>query len=133
MMKIIGLILAMLVAGCSVPAKIVSIVAKPVMNLAVEDAHTTLAWVDRQEEAGAISAEEAAEARMCPGSVVALDLLRTVLAGRTGEENRFRGVIYYGTVNRYGRGPQAMVSERLRQLAQDCVPLVPVDKLIKMF
>ena len=110
-----------------------SIVARPILGLAVKDAETTLAWVDREVEAERILPAQAEAARRCPEAVIALDALRARM--REGDSNvkGFRGLIYYGTLNRYGQGVQAEAGEYLKRLAQDCLPLIPAEKLMGVF
>ncbi len=134
MVKIIVLILMLFTAGCVNPVgQVVSFVAKPVLGLAVKDAETTLAWVDREEKAGRLASVDADRARACPESVVALDALRARMSESTAEAKGFKGLIYYGTLNRYGKGIQAEASRYLSQLARDCLPLVPAEKLMGIF
>jgi len=129
------LILAfMTFGGCAtVVEKAVSLVAKPVLGLAVKDAQTTLAWVEREEQAGRLSPVDVDLAKRCPEAVVALDALRARMSEGTAGVEGFKGLIYYGTKNRYGQGVQAEASRYLKQLAQDCLPLIPAEKLIKVF
>lgn len=112
---------------------VASVVAKPILGLAVKDAKTTLAWVDREVEAKRILPVQAEAARRCPEAVIALDALRTRMSEGTADVKGFRGLIYYGTLNRYGQGVQAEAGRHLEQLAQSCLPLIPAEKLIKIF
>ena len=133
-LALVGLIL--LLGACTpigIAEKVVSVVAKPILGLAVKDAQTTLAWVDREEKAGRLSPVDVELAKKCPESVVALDALRTRMAKGTVTAEGFRGLIYYGTLNRYGQGVQAEASRHLKDLAQACLPLIPAEKLIKVF
>jgi hypothetical protein len=133
----LALVVALLfLGGCTIPTiidKTVSVVAKPVLGLAVKDAQTTLAWVEREEKAGRLLPVVADAAKKCPEAVIALDALRTRMSeGAAGVEG-FRGLIYYGTLNRYGQGVQAEAGRHLEQLAQDCLPLIPAEKLMGVF
>ena len=126
--------LTLLMSGCTtVVSTVASVVAKPVLGLAVKDAKTTLSWVDREVEAGRLSSTDAKAAKQCPLSVIALDELRNrMVAGATTEEG-FKGLIYYGTLNRYSQGVQAEASRHLSNLASACLPLIPAEKLIRVF
>ncbi len=131
-----AIILALMLTGCTVPKiveKVVSVVAKPVLGLAVKDAHTTLAWVEREEKAGRLSPVDAEAAKRCPEAVIALDALRARMSEGTAGVEGFRGLIYYGTLNRYGQGVQAEASRHLEQLARSCLPLIPAEKLMGVF
>ena len=133
-LALLGLIV--LLGGCSgigVVEKVTSVVAKPILGLAVKDAKTTLAWVEREEKAGRLAPVDVDLAKRCPEAVVALDALRQRMSEGTARVEGFRGVIYYGTLNRYGKGVQAEASRYLKQLAQDCMPLIPAEKLMKVF
>ena len=116
-----------------VVGKVTSVVAKPVLGLAVKDARTTLSWVDREVEAGRLAEGIAVIARRCPLSVIALDELRNRMAAGATAEEGFKGLIYYGTLNRYGKGVQAEASRYLSDLASSCLPLIPAEKLMKVF
>ena len=125
-----------LVAGCtpiSAIENVVSVVAKPVLGLAVKDARTTLTWIEGEEKAGRLSPVDVDLAKRCPEAVVALDTLRTRMVEGTVVPDSFKGLIYFGTKNRFGQGVQAEASRYLSQLAQDCLPLIPAEKLIKVF
>ena len=133
----LALVAGFLLFGACTPIgiaeKVVSVVAKPVLGLAVKDAQTTLAWVDREVEAGRLAPVDVDSARRCPESVIALDALRTRMADGTSKVDGFRGLIFWGTLNRYGAGVQAEASRHLKDLAQACLPLIPAEKLIKIF
>ncbi len=121
-------------SGSTVIGKVASVVAKPVLGLAVKDAQTTLAWVEREVEAGRMPPEIAGLAKRCPESVIAIDDLRKRLAEGTEKVDGFRGLIYYGTLNRYSRdGVQGEASANFKQFADACMPLIPAEKLIKVF
>lgn len=128
------LVLALLVGGCTtVVSTVAGVVAKPVLGLAVKDARTTLSWVDREVEAGRLASTDAEAAKQCPLSVIALDELRSRMAAGATTEEGFKGLIYYGTLNRYGGGVQAEASRYLSDLAKACLPLIPAEKLIRVF
>ena len=121
-------------SGCAtIGSKVAAVVAKPVLGLAVKDAKTTLAWVERETEAGRIAPIDAEAAKKCPLSVIALDELRNRMAAGATTDEGFKGLIYYGTLNRYGKGVQAEASKYLEQLASSCLPLIPAEKLMKVF
>ena len=131
---ILGLIV--LLGACTpigIAEKVVSVVAKPVLGLAVKDAKTTLAWVDREVKAERILPVQAEAAKRCPEAVIALDALRARMSEGTAGVEGFRGLIYYGTLNRYGQGVQAEASRHLEQLARSCLPLIPAEKLMGVF
>jgi len=111
------------------------VIAKPVLGLAVKDARTTLAWIDREEAAGRLSSKTAVRARKCPESVIALDALRAQLAeeGEEKVEDAFHGLIYYGTLNRFSKGVESEAAAYLEAFAMNCMPLIPAEKLIKVF
>ena len=113
--------------------KVASTVAKPVLGLAVKDAQTTLAWVDREETAGRLAPVDVDLARKCPEAVLALNVLRERMSEGTARVETFRGLIYYGTLNRYGRGVQAEAGRYLQDVATACLPLIPAEKLMKIF
>lgn len=128
--------LTVLVSGCAVGEKVVvkvaTVIAKPVFGLAVKDAKTTLMWVDAQEKSGTLAPVSVAAAKQCPNAVLALDELRTRM-GKESKPDGFKGLIYYGTVNRFGPSAQDEASRHLQQLARECLPLVPFEDLIKLF
>ena len=133
----LALVAGFLLFGACTPIgiaeKVASVVAKPVLGLAVKDAQTTLAWVDREEKAGRLGVAGVGLAKRCPEAVIALNALRERMEKGTAGVEGFRGLIYYGTLNRYGQGVQAEAGRYLSQLAQDCLPLIPAEKLIKIF
>lgn len=120
-------------SGIGVIEKVGSVIAKPVLGLAVKDAKTTEAWIDIEVAAGRLSAVDAEAAKRCPRSVIALDALRSRMSEGAGKVDGFRGLIYYGTLNRYGQGVQAEASRHLKDLAQACLPLIPAEKLMGVF
>ncbi len=113
--------------------KVASVVVKPILGLAVRDAKTTEKWIDSEVAAGRLPAADAEAAKRCPDAVIALDALRTRMAERKTEVDGFRGIIYFGTIRQYGRGIQAEASQHLKQLAQDCLPLIPAERLMTVF
>jgi len=131
---IMVLALALFTSGCvQTIGTVASVVAKPVLGLAVKDARTTLSWVERELQAGRLAPVDAEAAKKCPLSVIALDELRTRMAAGASREEGFRGLIYFGTLNRFGKGPQAEASRHLSNLAAACLPLIPAEKLIRVF
>ena len=126
--------LALFLGGCStVTSKVISVVARPVLGLAVEDAQTTLAWVEQAAATGNLAEMEADLARRCPQAVLALDALRRELEATNEEGEGFKGLIYYGTRNRFSQGPSDRAMIYLQNLASSCVPLIPAEKLIRVF
>ncbi len=113
--------------------KVVSTVAKPMLGLAVKDAETTLAWVEREVEAGRLAPVDVDLARRCPEAVIALDALRARMSEGASNVKGFRGLIYFGTLNRYGQGVQAEAGRYLEDVAKSCLPLIPAEKLMKVF
>ena len=135
-LAVIFLFLALFVGGCSVTtvvSKVAGVVAKPVLGLAVKDAKTTLAWIDREVKADRMLPIVGEDAKKCPLSVIALDELRNRMAAGATAEEGFKGLIYYGTLNRYGKGVQTEASRHLSNLASSCLPLIPAEKLMKVF
>lgn len=129
-------ILTALLTGCASTAvvkKAASVVAKPILGLAVKDARTTIAWIDREQKAGRLAPADVGQAKKCPEAVLALDALRRRVTEATTKEAGFKGLIYYGTLNRYGRGVQAEATVNLKELAEGCLPLIPAEKLITVF
>jgi len=127
---------AFLLSGCTIPTiagKVAATVAKPVLGLAVKDAATTLAWVEREAASGRLSTSDAELAKQCPEAVLALDTLRAQLEAGAEDPEGFKGLIYYGTLERFSQGPQAEISLRLEQLASTCIRLIPADKLPLIF
>lgn len=135
-------VLALVLGGCTaaqiatspVVGKIASVVAKPILGLAVKDARTTMAWVEREAAAGRLSEANVALATQCPSAVLALDALREQLAGENVEElEGFKGLIYFGTLERFGQSPQEDVALGIEELAGSCIRLIPAEKLINIF
>lgn len=131
------LMLAFVLGGCTaatvVGGKIAAVAVKPIFGLAVKDAETTLAWVDRELEAGRLPAVDEEFARRCPEAVLALDALRARLEGAEEDVEGFKGLIYFGTLNRFGRSPQEEAATHFQRLAGACFPLIPAEKLIRIF
>ena len=128
--------LIVLLGGCTpigVIETVVSTVAKPILGLAVKDAETTLAWVEREVEAGRLAPVDVDLAKRCPEAVIALDALRARMNEGASNVKGFRGLIYYGTLNQYGQGVQAEAGRHLKDLAQACLPLIPAEKLMGVF
>ena len=120
--------------GCvGIAETVITTAAKPILGFAVKDAKTTLVWVEREESAGRLSSVDAISARRCPKSVIALDALRAQVQEETAETKGTKGLIYYGTLARFGKGVQAEASRELAQLAESCVSLIPAEKLFKLF
>lgn len=134
-MSIVALALAVAVSGCAgVGAKVAGVVAKPVLTFAVADAQTTLAWVEREVGAGRLNATEASFAKSCPDAVLALDALRQRLAG--AEEDAVKGkkgLIYFGTVAKYTKSVKKQAVGYLQSLMGACAPLIPAEKLLRLF
>ncbi len=120
-----ALAILFLASGCTAVA---SKVAEPILNLAVEDATATLAWIDEQVEAGNLSETDAVLAKECPLDVLALDKLRTGIA-EAEEPDGFRGLIYFGTLKRYGGSERDVVVRGITQTAASCLPLLSHDRL----
>ena len=131
---IMVLFMILFISGCTtVVSTIAGVVAKPIFGLAVKDARTTLSWVNREVESGRLASIDAEAAKQCPLSVIALDELRSRMAAGSTTEEGFKGLIYYGTLNRYGKGVQAEAGRYLSDLASSCLPLIPAEKLMKVF
>lgn len=111
-----------------IPNRIVSSLSKPITDFAEGDAKTTIAWVDQEEEAGRLSAEQAKEARMCPSALLALsETLKRVR--QPAEFPGDKGAIFYATIAKYAAG--GAVEEKLRMAAivtmAACQHLVPAQ------
>ncbi len=123
-------------SGCTavgVIGTVVDVAAGPVLGFAAKDAKTTLQWVEREEAAGRLTEVSATSAKLCPLSVLALDDLRAKLKVSLEDPEGTKGLIYYGTVKKYGRGTSEDVSLQLQQLAIHCVRLVPSSRLLSLF
>ena len=134
--SIIAILLALGLSACTgigVIEKVASVVARPVLGLAVKDAKTTLAMIEREEKAGRWPPVDVELAKKCPQAVIALDALRTRMSEGDSKVDGFRGLIYYGTLNRFGQGVQAEAGRYLEDVAQACLPLIPAEKLMKIF
>jgi hypothetical protein len=124
-LALLGLI-ALGLASCTV----VGTVAEPVLGLGVKDANTTLAWVDQQVTAGRMTVEDAVIAKQCPNAVIALDTLKESLKPLPEASEGFRGVIYYGTLSRFGQGPDDLIKDHLKEIVNTCTHLVPSEKIV---
>ncbi len=140
MKKLLSIVLLLGLAACTSSAvinkiapKVASVVVKPIFGLVVRDAKTTDAWIDSEMAAGRLSAADAEAARRCPEAVIALDALRKRMAEGKTEVDGFKGLIYFGTKNRFGQSVQSEASQHMKQLATACLPLIPAEKLIKVF
>ncbi len=133
----ISICLVLMLGGCTaataVGGKIAAVAVKPVFGLAVKDAETTLAWVDHELEAGRLPAVDEEFAKQCPEAVLALDALRARLEGAEEDVEGFKGFIYFGTLNRFGRSPQEEAATHFQRLVGACFPLIPAEKLIRIF
>ena len=97
-------------AGCAtgldipgtVAKKIAAPLTKAVFGLAVEDAKTTLAWVEAQVKAGALGADDAKLAKACPQAVLDMSALREKLVNPPSVPTGFKGVIYNATLVKFG-------------------------------
>lgn len=135
------LIVALMVSGCATTAvvtKIATTVTKPIFGLMVKDAYTTMGWIEVAVANGTIAPVNVELAKRCPEAVLALDALRTQLiadAAADGKAEGFRGMIYFGTVSKYGggiQGVQTEFSKHLSALAESCMKLIPAGKLLKI-
>ncbi len=140
MKQFLSIVLLLGLAACTSSAvlnkiapKVASVVAKPILGLAVRDSKTTLEWIDIQVAAGLLSSVDAEAARRCPDAVIALDALRTRITKEKTEVDGFKGLIYFGTKNRFGQSVQSEASQHMKQLAQSCFPLIRAEKLITVF
>lgn len=135
--KPIFLVLMLVLSGCTtasvVGGKIAAVAVKPIFGLAVKDAETTMAWVDRELEAGRLPAADEEFARQCPEAVLALDTLRARLESAKEDVEGFKGLIYFGTLNRFGRSPQEEATTHFQRLVGACFLFIPAEKLIRIF
>ena len=131
---IIAVALLML-GGCTVAevvtspitSRVAGVIAKPIFGLAVKDARTTLTWIEREVAAGRLAERLAPLAQQCPNAVIALDEMRAKLAGEGVEElEGFKGLIYFGTIGRFGQSPQDDLAMRFEELASSCSVSVPI-------
>ncbi len=129
-LQIVAAALAVLVlaSGCTV----VSRAPGPILSLASKDATATLTWIDDQIAAGNLSETDAALAKACPGAVLALNELREKLAAVEAPDG-FKGLIYFGTVKKYGDGQRDLVVRGVTEVAASCLPLVSYRRLLGLF
>ncbi len=129
MLAIIGVVLsALIIGGCTTVAK----VAEPVLGLAVEDAQATVTWIDTQVAAGKLSASDAVLAKACPEAVLALNALRASMEEAETPDG-FKGLIYFGTIKRYGGTERDLIVRGVTETASTCLPLLPYTKLMDLF
>lgn len=129
------LFLVLLLAGCgglqeTLTKAIVKPLTKPIFGLAVEDAKTTLAWVEAQVVAGGISAQDAELARSCPNAVLEIATVRDKLLNPPDIPG-FKGLIYDATVARFGTpsGIAQAKAAAVKVLAA-CMELAPSQILL---
>ncbi|HWP59003.1 MAG TPA: hypothetical protein VNL14_14010 [Candidatus Acidoferrales bacterium] len=131
---------AMLLSGCAavnrsegidigrIPNRILSALSKPIMEFTEGDAKTTIAWIDQEEKAGRLSADQAREARRCPTTLLAFGELLNRLQ-KPSEIPGHKGVIFYATVRKYATG--GAVEEKVRIAAlmtmAACQHLIPTE------
>lgn len=129
-------VVVLLLGGCSaatsVVGKVAATAAAPVFGLAVRDAETTLLWVERELEAGRLSDSMAVAARKCPEAVITLDEMRAELGEVDESEDGFKGLIYYGTVGRFGQDLKTEATVQLQNLLGSCMVLIPAEKMLKL-
>lgn len=105
-MAVMGTVLSGCATGLDVPGTVAEKIAAPltkaVFGLAVEDAKTTLAWVEAQVKAGALGADDAKLAKACPQAVLDLSALREKLINPPSVPTGFKGVIYNATLVKFG-------------------------------
>ncbi len=128
-MAMVTLTILFLASGC---ATVVGKVSDPILNLAGEDAAATLVWIDEQVLAGNITPEQEVLAKLCPQSVLELNALRVGMEA-SGEPDGFRGLIYFGTLKKYGGGGRDVVIRSVTAVAANCLPLVPYERLRILF
>ena len=127
----------LLLAGCASQqvladgkAAVGKAIVKPVMGFAIDDAHTTLTWIDEQVRVNRLSAMDAQQARRCPRAVLSVAELRELFETGAAVEGR-KGLIYLGTVSRFG-GPtvERELRAKLAELVSACGELVPADRFL---
>lgn len=129
MIKVIAIAMLLMLGGC---ATIAEWIGSPFLNLAGQDAQATMKWIDTQEKAGNLSPANVIRAKRCPQAVLELGEMRKQLA-ETVKEDGFKGVIYFGTIGKYGSGLKDEITDKLKEAARECISLVPVEKLIGIF
>ena len=127
-LPIVALLAALATGGCAVVSKATA----PVLGLATEDAQATIAWIDEQVAAGTLTAQDAELAKACPEAVLALSALREGIAEAETPDG-FKGLIYFGTIKKYGGSERDEVVRAVTQTAASCIPLVPYTKLRNLF
>ena len=129
------IIVAIFVSGCAetVVKRIGPMLAKPIFGLVVSDANSTMKWIEREEAAGRLSEVNVVLAKQCPEAVLALDKIRTQVRKRSDSSKGFRGLIYLGTLARFGQGTRTEVTTNVRKLMDTCPSLIPIEKLIGLF
>lgn len=127
----------LLIAGCASQqvladgkAAVGKAIVKPVMGFAIEDAQTTIAWINEQVRVNRLSAVDAEQARRCPRAVLSVAELRELFETGAAVEGR-KGLIYLGTVSRFG-GPtmERELRGKLAELIAACGELVPADRFL---
>ncbi len=127
--------IVLIASGCvasaieKIPGKIVKVVTKPILGFAAADSKTTLAWIDQQVTDGKLTVEQAIGAKKCPDAVIALDALRKTLLEPTEVEGK-KGLIYFGTIKKYGGDPTATVRDHLNVIVAYCIGLLPNDTAV---
>ena len=122
------LLAALAIGGCTTVAK----VAEPVLGLAVEDAQSTVTWIDAQVFEGRLSAVDAELALACPEAVLSLHALRMSMEEAETPDG-FKGLIYFGTIKKYGGTERDMLVLGVTETAATCLPLLPYTKLRDLF
>ena len=127
------LLAALAIGGCtSVGQTVAHKVAEPVLGLAVEDAVSTLMWIESQVADSQISAIDAELAMACPKAVLSLHTLRMSMEEAEAPDG-FKGLIYFGTIKKYGGTERDMVVRGVTETAATCLPLLPYTKLRDLF
>lgn len=100
---------------------------QPVAGFAVADATTALAWINQEEKAGRLSPDKATQARVCPDAVVQLDTAKQAATQEPTIEGK-KGLIFLGTVRKYGPDHDAEIQQSLSTILSACRDLVPVGQ-----
>ena len=117
----------------SVPRRVLEVLVDPIKDFAMEDAKTTIKWIDLKEKSKDLMPAQAQEAKICPESVLSLDKLVSGQVKAGDEVEGAKGLIFYGTVQKYGAGASGkkfedQVKEQALKVVAECGKLVPAEK-----
>jgi len=106
----------------TVVAKIAKKVIDPVLGFAIEDANSTIVYIN---EHPTMTEEEKDKARICPDAIIAVASLRDQLdvAASNAQKGR-RGVIYFATKRQIDGDPRERLREQATIVAEKCIGLI---------